>query len=33
MGMGALAVVGVGGTALGVMVANSLEAIAKFFRH
>jgi len=33
MGMGALAVVGLGGTALGVMVANSLEAIAKFFRH
>lgn len=33
MGIGALAVVGIGGTALGVMVANSLEAIAKFFRH
>jgi hypothetical protein len=33
MGMGALAVVGLGGTALGVMVANSLEAIARFFRH
>jgi len=33
MGMGALAVVGLGGTALGVMMANSLEAIAKFFRH
>lgn len=33
MGMGALAVVGLGGTALGVMMANSLEAIARFFRH
>lgn len=33
MGMGALAVVGLGGTALGVMVTNSLKAIARFFRH
>lgn len=31
MGMGALAVVGIGGTALGVSIANSFEWVAKLF--
>lgn len=31
MGMGALAVVGIGGTALGVSIANSFEWFAKLF--
>lgn len=31
MGMGALAVVGIGGTALGVSIANSLEWVGKLF--
>ncbi|AMS41141.1 DUF1515 family protein [Aminobacter aminovorans] len=32
MGIGALGVVGIGGTALGVSIANSLEWLAHFFR-